>query len=112
MRVLGSGHFLNIWLGVSMSVDDKTVHRIARLARIAVPEEEIASLGTELNTILEFIEQLSEVNTDDILPMTAVVETEIKRRKDAVTDGGYVQDVIANAPASDDDFFSVPKVVE
>ena len=95
-----------------MSVDDKTVHRIARLARIAVPEEEIASLGTELNTILEFIEQLSEVNTDDILPMTAVVETEIKRREDAVTDGGYPDRVTANAPAPAQGFFTVPKVVE
>lgn len=95
-----------------MSVDEKTVHRIARLARIAVPDEEIAPLARELNAILGFVEQLGEVDTDNTLPMTAVVETEIKRRGDTVSDGGCAGDITANAPLSDDGYFAVPKVVE
>ena len=95
-----------------MSVDDKTVHRIARFARIAFPEEALSSLGTELNTLLGFIAQLSEVTTDDIFPMTAVVEPAIQLREAAVTDCGYVDAITANSPALDDASFAVPTVVE
>ena len=95
-----------------MSVDEKTVRRIADLARIAVPDEEVAKLSEELNAILGFVEQLSEVDTDGIQPMTSVVEREIKRREDVVSDGGYADNIVANAPVQDDNYFAVPKVVE
>lgn len=95
-----------------MSVDEKTVRRIADLARIAVPEEDVPNLAQELNAILGFVEQLSEVNTEGVQPMTSVVEREIKRREDIVSDGGYADKIVANAPVQDDNYFSVPKVVE
>ncbi|MGC6511314.1 MAG: Asp-tRNA(Asn)/Glu-tRNA(Gln) amidotransferase subunit GatC [Parvibaculales bacterium] len=95
-----------------MSVDEKTVRRIADLARIAVPDDDVANLAKELNDILGFVEQLSEVKTDGIQPMTSVVEREIKRREDVVSDGGYADNIVANAPVQDDNYFAVPKVVE
>jgi len=95
-----------------MSVDEKTVRRIADLARIAVPEDEVANLAKELNTILGFVEQLSEVETEGVQPMTSVVERDIKRREDVVSDGGYADNIVANAPVQDDHYFAVPKVVE
>ena len=95
-----------------MSVDDDTVRRIAHLARIKLADHRVAPMREELNQILEFIEQLEEVNTDHVEPMTAVVDVTMKMREDRVTDGGRAGDVVANASASDDGFFMVPKVVE
>ena len=95
-----------------MSVDAATVRRIAHLARIAVAEEEIEHLRGELNAILAFVEQLSEVDVQGVEPMTSVTPMEMKMRADAVTDGGIADDIVRNAPAADDHFFVVPKVVE
>jgi aspartyl-tRNA(Asn)/glutamyl-tRNA(Gln) amidotransferase subunit C len=95
-----------------MSVDAATVRRIAHLARIAVTEEEVPHLQGELNAMLAFVEQLGEVNVDGVEPMTSVTPMEMKKRPDVVTDGEIAEDVIGNAPASEDHFFLVPKVVE
>jgi aspartyl-tRNA(Asn)/glutamyl-tRNA(Gln) amidotransferase subunit C len=96
----------------ALSVDASTVRRIAHLARIAVAEEEIEPLRDELNAILAFVEQLAEVNVDDVEPMTSVIPMRMKKREDKVTDGGIADDIVRNAPASEDHFFLVPKVVE
>src|SRR3954464_13240407 len=95
-----------------MSVDAATVRRIAHLARIAVAEEEVENLKGELNSILAFVEQLSEVNVDGVEPMTSVTPMAMKKRADIVTDGGIAEDVVKNAPATADHFFLVPKVME
>jgi aspartyl-tRNA(Asn)/glutamyl-tRNA(Gln) amidotransferase subunit C len=95
-----------------MPVDALTVRRIAHLARIAVPEEEIAHLQCELNAILAFVEQLSEVDVGDVEPMTSVIPMIMKKRPDIVTVGGDPTAVLKNAPATEDGFFLVPKVVE
>jgi aspartyl-tRNA(Asn)/glutamyl-tRNA(Gln) amidotransferase subunit C len=95
-----------------MSVDADTVRRIAHLARIAVAEEEVEHLRGELNAILAFVEQLSEVDVKGVEPMTSVTPMEMKKRADVVTDGGIPDDIVRNAPASEDHFFVVPKVVE
>jgi len=95
-----------------MSVDADTVRRIAHLARIAVAEEEVAHLQGELNAILAFVEQLSEVDVTGVEPMTSVTPMQMKQRADAVTDGGIPDDIVKNAPAAEDHFFVVPKVVE
>ncbi len=95
-----------------MSVDNRTVAKIANLARIAVKENEIEPLVGELNNILNWIEQLSEVNTDGVAPMTSVVEVDLPWRADKVTDGGYRDDILANAPHAEHGFFTVPKVIE
>ena len=95
-----------------MSVDDATVRRIAHLARIAVKDEEIAHLRGEINGILGWIEQLGEVNVDGVEPMTSVTPVKLKMRRDEVTDGGYPERVLKNAPQTEDGFFVVPKVVE
>jgi aspartyl-tRNA(Asn)/glutamyl-tRNA(Gln) amidotransferase subunit C len=95
-----------------MSVDADTVRRIAHLARIKVADEEIEHLKGELNAILAFVEQLSEVNVDGVEPMTSVTPMRIKQRPDVVTEGGDPEAVLKNAPAMKDNFFLVPKVVE
>jgi len=95
-----------------MSVDADTVRRIAHLARIAVAEDEVAHLQGELNAILAFVEQLSEVEVSGVAPMTSVTPMKMKMRADQVTDGGIAAEIVKNAPASDDNFFLVPKVVE
>jgi len=95
-----------------MSVDADTVRRIAHLARIAVAEDEIEHLKGELNAMLAFVEQLSEVDVAGVEPMTSVTPMEMKKRVDAVTDGGNAEAVIGNAPASEDHLFLVPKVIE
>ena len=95
-----------------MSVDAATVRRIAHLARIAVAEDEIEHLRGELNAILAFVEQLGEVNVEGVEPMTSVTPMALKMRKDEVTDGNIADAVMANAPAREDHFFVVPKVVE
>ena len=95
-----------------MSVDAMTVRRVAHLARIAVAEDEVEHLKDELNAILAFIEQLSEVNVDGIEPMTSVMPMEMKTREDVVTDGEIPDMIVQNAPLREDHFFVVPKVVE
>jgi aspartyl-tRNA(Asn)/glutamyl-tRNA(Gln) amidotransferase subunit C len=95
-----------------MSVDADTVRRIAQLARIAVAEDEIEHLREELNAILAFVEQLSEVNVDGVEPMTSVMPMQMKKRADVVTDGGIADEILKNAPAVEGHFFAVPKVVE
>jgi aspartyl-tRNA(Asn)/glutamyl-tRNA(Gln) amidotransferase subunit C len=95
-----------------MSVDLATVKRVAHLARIAVTDEEAARMEGELNTILGFVEHLSEVDVDGVEPMTSVTPMAMKKRVDAVTDGSKAEDIVANAPESTDNFFVVPKVVE
>ena len=95
-----------------MSVDADTVRRIAHLARIAVAENEVEHLKGELNTMLAFVEQLAEVDVKNVEPMTSVTPMAMKKRADAVTEGGLAEDIVKNAPISEDNFFLVPKVVE
>jgi aspartyl-tRNA(Asn)/glutamyl-tRNA(Gln) amidotransferase subunit C len=95
-----------------MAVDADTVRRIAHLARISVAEDEIDHLKGELNAMLAFVEQLSEVKVEGVEPMTSVTPMAMKKRTDAVTDGGIAEDIVKNAPMSEDNFFLVPKVVE
>ena len=95
-----------------MSLDKDTVRRIATLARIRVDEEALEPLAGELNNILGWVEQLNEVDTKDVPPMTSVVDTEPFQRMDRVDDGGQVEDVLANAPEEAEHFFVVPKVIE
>jgi aspartyl-tRNA(Asn)/glutamyl-tRNA(Gln) amidotransferase subunit C len=95
-----------------MSVDAKTVRNIAHLARIAVNDDEIEHLQGELNAILAFVEQLAEVDVTGVEPMTSVTPMSMKKRADVVTDGGDADAILANAPAREDHYFVVPKVVE
>ncbi|MHB2265116.1 Asp-tRNA(Asn)/Glu-tRNA(Gln) amidotransferase subunit GatC [Aliihoeflea sp. PC F10.4] len=95
-----------------MSVDIATVRRVARLSRIAVTDDEAERMTSELNAILGFVEQLGEVDVSGVEPMTSVTPMEMKKRVDAVTDGSKAADIVANAPASDENFFLVPKVIE
>lgn len=95
-----------------MSVDTATVKRVAHLARIRVTDEEAKALRGELNAILGFVEQLNEVDVASVEPMTSVQPMRMKERKDRVTDGFAADDIFANAPASEGQYFVVPKVVE
>ena len=95
-----------------MSVDAQTVRRIAHLARIAVADDEVLRLQGEINAVLAFVEQLQEVNVDGVEPMTSVTPMKMKQRDDVVTDGEIADEIVKNAPAMDDHFFLVPKVVE
>jgi aspartyl-tRNA(Asn)/glutamyl-tRNA(Gln) amidotransferase subunit C len=95
-----------------MALDTDTVRRIARLARIHIPEEDLETLAGELSNIIGWVEQLAEVDTAGVEPMTSAVETTLTQRDDVVTDGGYADQVLANARAAADGFFTVPKVVE
>lgn len=95
-----------------MSVDKNTVRKVARLARIAMPEERLEPMAKELNGILAWIEQLNEVDVNGVEPMTTPVEMKLPLREDVVSDGNIRDQVLANAPRSEDGFFVVPKVVE
>ena len=95
-----------------MSVDIATVKRVARLARIAVDDADAERMTGELNVILGFVEQLNEVDVAGVEPMTSVTPMAMKKRRDEVTDGGKAADIVANAPATAENFFLVPKVVE
>jgi aspartyl-tRNA(Asn)/glutamyl-tRNA(Gln) amidotransferase subunit C len=95
-----------------MSVDSDTVRRIAHLARIAVADDEVEHLRGEINAILSFVEQLSEVDVEGVEPMTSVTPMVMKKRADVVTDGGDADAVLQNAPAREGTYFVVPKVVE
>ncbi|MEQ1952629.1 Asp-tRNA(Asn)/Glu-tRNA(Gln) amidotransferase subunit GatC [Mesorhizobium sp. CN2-181] len=95
-----------------MSVDIATVKRVARLARIAVDDADAERMTGELNAILGFVEQLNEVDVAGVEPMVSVTPMAMKKRQDGVTDGGKAADIVANAPATAENFFLVPKVVE
>ncbi|WP_297321935.1 Asp-tRNA(Asn)/Glu-tRNA(Gln) amidotransferase subunit GatC [uncultured Bartonella sp.] len=95
-----------------MSVDIKTVKRVARLSRIAVTDDEAERMADELNAILGFVEQLDEVNVDNVEPLTSVIPMFLRTREDVVTDGNKAAEIVANAPLSEDNFFLVPKVIE
>ena len=95
-----------------MQVDDETVRRIARLARIRVKDDEVRALGGELNGILGWVEQLGEVDVSGVEPMTAVIPNHLRLRDDVVNDGDVRDAVLANAPAPQHGFFGVPKVIE
>lgn len=95
-----------------MALDKDTVRQIAHLARLKVPEENLEHLAGELSNILTWVEQLDEVDTEGVAPMTSVVEYALPMREDEVTDGGYPDKVLANAPDPEKGFFTVPKVVE
>lgn len=95
-----------------MSVDKATVRRVAKLARLKVSEEQLPKLEAELNGILGWIEQLNEVNVEGVAPLTSVVSVKMRKRADKVTDGHIPHDIVANAPATEDDYFLVPKVIE
>jgi aspartyl-tRNA(Asn)/glutamyl-tRNA(Gln) amidotransferase subunit C len=95
-----------------MALDRATVANIAKLARIKVPEGELDGLADELSKILGWIEQLNEVDVEGVAPMTSVVEVDLPVRADVITDGGYPEKVVANAPETHDHYFVVPKVIE
>ncbi|MEQ1707767.1 MAG: Asp-tRNA(Asn)/Glu-tRNA(Gln) amidotransferase subunit GatC [Terricaulis sp.] len=96
-----------------MSIDEKTVRKVAKLARLALPEARVAPMAAELNGIMAWIEQLNEVDIEGVAPMTSAVEgAALPMREDVVTDGGDVGRVLKNAPKAEDGFFVVPKVVE
>jgi len=95
-----------------MPVSTEQVRHIAKLARIAMSDEEIERLAPELNNILGWVEQLGEVNTDGIEPLTAVIDQKLRLRDDAVTDGNIRDEILANAPEAQHGFFAVPKVIE
>ncbi|HYU95265.1 MAG TPA: Asp-tRNA(Asn)/Glu-tRNA(Gln) amidotransferase subunit GatC [Sphingomicrobium sp.] len=95
-----------------MSVSNDQVRHIAKLARIAMSEAELERLGPELNAIIGWVEQLGEVNTDGVEPLTAVIDQKLRLRDDAVTDGDIRDQVLANAPEAQHGFFAVPKVIE
>jgi aspartyl-tRNA(Asn)/glutamyl-tRNA(Gln) amidotransferase subunit C len=95
-----------------MSVDAATVRKVARLARIAVAEQDVVTLQDELNAMLGFVEQLNEVDVAGIEPMTSVIPMAMTQRDDHVTDGGIPEKITGNAPVSEDGYFLVPKVIE
>lgn len=95
-----------------MAVDRNTVRRVARLARIKLSDEEVAAFESELNAILHWIEQLNEVDVAGVEPMTSVIDVGMKKRDDNVTEGETPDEVLANAPATQGQYFVVPKVVE
>lgn len=95
-----------------MAIDEKTVRRVAHLARLALPEERVAPLAGELNAILAWIEQLNEVDVEGVQAMASAVDVKLPLRDDVVTAGGDAARVLANAPKTEDGFFIVPKVVE
>ena len=95
-----------------MALDEATVRRAARLARIKVPEGRLAPLAEQLDNIIRWVEQLNEVETDGVQPMSSVVAMRLRMRDDEVTDGGDPARVLANAPETARDYYTVPKVVE
>jgi len=95
-----------------MAIDAETVRKVARLARIATPEDRVEQLARELNGIMNWIEQLAEVDTDGVEPMTSAVHVPLPMRDDVVTDGGDAERVLSNAPKRVENFYVVPKVVE
>ena len=97
-----------------MSIDKNLVRKIAKLSRISVSEVDVKDLSEELSKILEWIEQLSQVNTNEVEPIFSSFEedAELKKRKDEIVDGGYRENIIANAPKTKEGFFLVPKIID
>ena len=95
-----------------MAVDEETVRKIARLARLKLPESTVAPMAVELSKLLNWVEQLGELDTTGVEPMTTAIAMKLKTRADVVTDGGYAEDIVRNAANHEDTFFTVPKVVE
>ncbi len=95
-----------------MSIDKETARKVAHLARIRVSEDALEPLAGALSNILDFMEQLNEVDIEGVEPMTSVTPMALKKREDVVTDGGYAERILANAPDTREGFFAVPKVVE
>jgi len=95
-----------------MSLDKKTVAKVANLARLEVTDEDLDKYGPQLSNIINFVEQLAEVDTDNVEPLASVVDITLRLREDEVTDGGYAKEILANAPEELEGFFVVPKVVE
>lgn len=95
-----------------MSLENKDVAKVANLARLKVTEEETVKYGAQLSNIINFVEQLAEVDTDNVEPLASVVDITLRLREDEVTDGGYAKEILANAPETLEGFFVVPKVVE
>ena len=95
-----------------MSIDTETARRVAKLARIKVEDQDLPALAADFSRILDFVEQLNEVDVDGVEPMTSVTPMRLKRRKDVVTDGDQDSAVLSNAPDAREGFFAVPKVVE
>lgn len=95
-----------------MSIDTETARRVAHLARIKVEEDDLPSLAQDFSRILEFVEQLNEVDVEGVEPMVSVTPMRLKRREDVVTDGGMQDKILSNAPDAREGFFAVPKVVE
>lgn len=95
-----------------MHVDEALVRHVARLARLEITDQEAASLPRELSAILDWVEQLKEVDVSDVEPLTRIAAMRMKMREDKVTDGGYPDSIVKNAPMSEDHFFMVPKVLE
>ena len=100
--------------GENMSIDKNLVRKIAKLSRISVSEDDVKDLSEELSKILEWIEQLSQVNTNEVEPIFSSFEedAELKKRKDEIVDGGYRENIIANAPKTKEGFFLVPKIID
>lgn len=98
--------------GCCMSVDKETVQKIARLSRIAISDEEADAMVPELNSILDWVEQLSQVDVSGVEPTTAVIPNTLRLREDKVSDGDVRDKILQNAPAREDVFFGVPKVIE
>ena len=95
-----------------MSVNEQQVRHVARLARLALGDDEIAKMVPELNNILNWVEQLAEVDTDGVEPLTAVIDNKLRLRDDVVNDGNVRDDILKNAPDAQHGFFAVPKVIE
>lgn len=95
-----------------MSLDQKTVKKVANLARLKITDEDADRYGPQLSGIINFVEQLAEVDTDNVEPLASVVDITLRLREDEVTDGGYQKEILANAPETLEGFFVVPKVVE
>jgi aspartyl-tRNA(Asn)/glutamyl-tRNA(Gln) amidotransferase subunit C len=95
-----------------MSIDKDTAARVANLARISIPDEELENVAKELSSIIGFMEQLNEVNVDNVDPMTSVTPTLLKKRTDVVNDGNQQSKILSNAPDTREGFFAVPKVVD
>ncbi len=95
-----------------MSIDQATVRRVAQLARITLREDEVPHLQGEINAILSFVAELDSVDVEGVEPMTSVLPARMKLRRDEVTDGGFADEIVANAPVTEDHLFVVPKVVE
>lgn len=95
-----------------MSLDEKAVKKVANLARLKISDKDAAEYGPKLSGIISFVEQLSEVDTDNVEPLASVVDIKLRLREDETTDGGYQKEILANAPETLEGFFVVPKVVE